>query len=64
MKVKFKGHAIIRDGQILGCQNTPDSRCGDWCPAFWYYPKPKNGTISAYVVLKCFPQEVIFEIEE
>ena len=39
-------------------ENKQATTCGSWCPAFRYNEK------FGKVRLKCFPQELIFDIEE
>lgn len=43
-------------------KNGVGTPCGPWCPACTHYPK--SGTNPEWIELKCFPNEVKFEIEE
>jgi len=55
------GSNFVRDGRLQVCPIT-GSTCGAWCPAFNHHPK--IGADPEFVELKCFPNEVKFEVEE
>lgn len=53
---------ISRDGFILECPINPEQLCNNTCPAFIHHPK--SSTDPEYIELKCFPNEVKFEVGE
>jgi len=68
VKVKIKGPnengimMIDRDGFPLGCPRNTEWFCSNTCPAFTHHPK--TGNDPEFVELKCFPNEVKFEVED
>jgi hypothetical protein len=71
MKVKIDENEnrityLTRDNFRLLCprsiKNGAGIPCGPWCPAHTQHPK--SGIDPEWIELKCFPNEVKFEVEE
>jgi hypothetical protein len=53
---------LLRNKRLVLCKDHPKITCGDWCPAFQI--RKSTTSDKYYVDLKCFPQEVSYQIIE
>jgi hypothetical protein len=60
--IEDKQLLLIRNRSAMVCPFEGDRYCGEWCPAFQI---ERTAVIqNTYVSLKCFPQEVVYQITD